>query len=159
MTRNRRIPRLIRRKGSRLWLPRRAPGSGIWTPGSSGSRVWLEESGIVASGGSLVSWADAGSEGLTFTEGSEGVPSVVSVNGRAGVQGIEEKQGEVGLLRVVALEAAAEIVRQMRVEQGVGHHPQNVVGEVPDIGAGGDAGGRGYIGQYARIVFAQRRRR
>ncbi len=79
--------------------------------------------------------------------------------GRAGVQGIEEQQGEVGLLRIVALETAAEIVRQMRVEQGVGHHPQNVVGEVPDIGAGGDAGGRGDIGQYARIVFAQRRRR
>ena len=83
----------------------------------------------------------------------------IFINFRAAYVVSVEQQGEGGRLRIVALETAAEIVRQMGIEQGVGHHPQDVVAEVPHVGAGGDAGSRGDIGQYARIVFAQRRRR
>ena len=45
---------------------------------------------------------------------------------RATVQRIDKQQAEVGGLRMMALETQAQMVRQMRVEQGVGHHPENV---------------------------------
>ena len=64
----------------------------------------------------------------------------------AGVQGIDEHQHQGGLLRMIALETVAQVVGQVRVEQGVGHHPQDVVAEVLRVGAGGNAGGGGDIG-------------
>ncbi|MNY38297.1 hypothetical protein D3C86_1729160 [compost metagenome] len=75
------------------------------------------------------------------------------------MQGVDEQQDQGGGARMITLEVLAQVVGQMRVEQGIGHHPQNVVAEMPGVGAGSDARGHGDIGQCARVVFAQRWRR
>ncbi|MCY1358812.1 hypothetical protein D9M69_453560 [compost metagenome] len=75
----------------------------------------------------------------------------------AGMQGVDEQQGEAHLLWVVAAEAQLDLVRQVRVEQGVGHQPEDVVAEELRVGAGRDGRGRGQVGQHARVVDAQRR--
>jgi len=75
--------------------------------------------------------------------------------GGAGVQGIDEHQHQGGLLRMIALETVAQVVGQVRVEQGVGHQPQDVVTEMLDIGSGGHGRGRSDIGQDPRVVFTE----
>ena len=59
------------------------------------------------------------------------------------------------LLRMIALETVAQVVGQVRVEQGVGHQPQDVVTEMVDIGSGGHGRGRSDIGQDPRVVFTE----
>ncbi|MCY1223537.1 hypothetical protein D9M72_356660 [compost metagenome] len=72
--------------------------------------------------------------------------------GGAGMEGVHAEEDAVGAL---SGETQAQVVGQVRVEQGVGDHPEDVEAEMLDVGAGGDAGGDGHIGQYPRVVLTQ----
>lgn len=65
------------------------------------------------------------------------------------MQGIGQQQKGGGLATVVLLETQADLMSQMRVEQGVGYQPENIVTKVLDAGAGGNAGRSHHIGQHA----------
>ncbi|MCY1292020.1 hypothetical protein D9M70_412310 [compost metagenome] len=77
-------------------------------------------------------------------------------HGRAGVEGVEAEQDALGALSRVA---QAQMMGQVRIEQGVGDDPEDVEAEMLDIGAGGDGGGNGHVGQHPGVVFAQHGRR
>ncbi|MNN26896.1 hypothetical protein D3C81_1404170 [compost metagenome] len=75
--------------------------------------------------------------------------------GGADMYRIDVQQGLPGTVGVRRREAAAEVIRQVRVEQGVRHHPEDVVAEVIAQGASGDAGGDGDVRQHAGMMLAQ----
>ncbi len=76
---------------------------------------------------------------------------------QAAVHGVHREQDAGHLARVVLAEALAEVVRQVRVEQRIGHHPEDAVAEILGVGSRRDAGATGDIGQHARIVFTHGR--
>ncbi|MDT4838508.1 hypothetical protein FQZ97_722660 [compost metagenome] len=73
----------------------------------------------------------------------------------AGMHGVDVEQQLAGAVGVFGLEAAAQVVGQVRVEQGVRDHPEDLVAEVAAQGARGDAGGDGDVGQHAGMVLTQ----
>jgi len=57
---------------------------------------------------------------------------------------------------MIALEAITEVIGQMRIEQRIRHHPQQVDGKELRIGSGRESGGAGQVGEHTGVVLAQR---
>ena len=73
-----------------------------------------------------------------------------------GIHGVQAEQDLCRAFRMIALEAVAQVIGQVRIEQGVRHHPQQVHREVLDVGTGGNGRGADQIGEHAGVVLAQR---